>query len=219
MHIELFQYFQLASLLLAIWCYRGLAGYSLQLFVPILAITNLLETVGVNYMQSDQVPNDIFYNLYMVQTTPLYLYLYGKMLHLRKNEGTIFRGIFSLVVFFLLFNFFYWQGMNDFNTYSLILTEVTHIVFSSLTLIRLSASDRSQGALAREPYFWINSGNLLFGLVTLVLLGLQDYIRKHQIQIEHKALYIAILPTANILLYSMFGLAFLLCQTRTQSSR
>lgn len=210
MIIKLFQYFQLASLLLAMICFRGLVRYSLVAFIPLLIITNIVEMVGVSYAEDEANYN--VYNLYMLLSTPLYIYLYGKMMKLRRNERYPFIGIGLLVMIFLLLNFFFWQGVKPFNTYSLILTEVVNIGFSCLILIRLAASDHVQSSLIQEPYFWINSAILLFALTMLVLLGLQQYILAHNILLGNKSLYYAIVPTVNIVLYSFFGIAFLLCQ-------
>ena len=56
--------------------------------------------------------------------------------------------------------------------------------------------------------------NLLFGLITLVVLGLQSYILNNHIEIAHKPLYLAILPAVNAIVYAGYSYAFILCRTQ-----
>jgi uncharacterized membrane protein len=117
----------------------------------------------------------------------------------------------------IFINFWYIQGENLFNTYSLGLVEMLMIVFSGLCLVRLTVFDQEEMNFMKEPYFWINSLNLLFGLITLVLLGLHSYILVNHIEIANKMLYQAILPTVNAVVYGGYSYAFILC--RTQKTR
>jgi hypothetical protein len=86
------------------------------------------------------------------------------------------------------------------------------IVFSCLILFSLATADNFNLPFFRHPYFWINAGNLLFSLVTLVLLGLQQVIIANKIELQHKSLYYAILPIVNIILYIGLIYAFILCR-------
>ena len=212
MHLEYFQYFELLSLLLALVCYKGLKKFSLTAFVPLLIIINVMEILGVNYSG----PNYFIYNLLILLQTPFFLFLYGKMLMLRDNELTVFRIVSALALFFIGFNYFFWQGAEKFTNYSFILIEVLNIVLSCLVLLRLYMLETSI-VLFVSPYFWINAANLLFGLAVLVLLGLQDYIIRNNIKIGNYSLYRYILPFATIVLYSFYSFAFVLCRKRTNS--
>ena len=119
---------------------------------------------------------------------------------------------------FVIFNFLFIQGrMGQFNTYSLGLIEIMIIVFSGLCLVRLTVIDQEEMNFLKEPYFWINSLNLLFWLITLVILSMQTYILVNHIEIGHKSLYSAILQPLNAIVYSGYSYAFILC--RTQKTR
>ncbi|MEJ0081652.1 MAG: hypothetical protein WDM78_12065 [Puia sp.] len=50
------------------------------------------------------------------------------------------------------------------------MVDIMIIVFSSLCLVRLTVFDQEELNFMREPYFWINSLNLLSSLITLVVL-------------------------------------------------
>ena len=214
MHIAWFQYFQMLSLLVAIYCYRGLRNCSLLAFIPYLIIVNITEVVGINFHFTGREGNYPVYNLYLLVSTPVYFYIAGKMLFLRGKETVVFYTVCLLCLILVYVNFFFIQGMSRFDTFSLVLIEIMTIVFSGLSLVRLTVLDQNELNFMREPFFWINSMYLLFGLITLVVLGLQEYILFNHIEIAHKTLYYVIMPTVNAIVYSGYCYAFILCRTQ-----
>jgi len=218
MIIAPFQYFQLLSLLVAIACYRGLLQWRLILFIPLLLLTNVIELIGNNYKALGWTHNYAIYNLYILLMTPINLYLYGNMLTLKRNEKPVYLTICLLSLAFILLNYFFLQGYSQFNNISVVLIEILNIVLSCFVLLRLTFQGDMLVSIFRAPYFWISAANLLFGLITLVLLGLQQYIRGNNIRIGSTSLYHYILPVVNIILYSCYCLAFILCRTRTNRS-
>ena len=217
MHIAWYEYFQIISLVVAIYCRRGLKACSLLAFIPLLAVVNITELVGQNFHAFGWSSNYTVYNAYLLISTPFFFYLAGKMLFLSKRESVIFFTVCFLCMLLIVINFIYIQGEHLFNTYSMGLVEILMIVFSGLCLVRLTVFDQEEMNFMKEPYFWINSLNLMFGLITLVLLGLQSYILENHIEIANKELYIAILPTVNAVVYGGYSYAFILC--RTQKTR
>jgi hypothetical protein len=204
-------------LAVAIYCRRGLKACSLSAFIPLLVIVNIAEITGINFRAFGWTSNYFVYNLYLLVSTPLFFYLAGKMLFLSRRESVIFYSVCFLCLLLIIINFWYIQGQNRFNSYSLGLIEILMIVFSGLCLVRLTVFDQEEMNFMKEPYFWINSLNLMFGLITLVLLGLQSYISVNHIEIANKPLYYAILPTVNAIVYAGYSYAFILC--RTQKTR
>ena len=218
MIIDYFQYFQLLSLLVAIACYRGLNACNLVLFIPLLLLTNIIELVGNNYRLLGWAHNYGMYNWYIILSTPINLYLYARMLQIRKNEKPVYVIIAVLSMLFIILNYVFLQGRDQFNNISVVLIEILNIVFSCFVLLRLAFRGDVLVSIFREPYFWISAANLLFGLITLVLLGLQQYIRSYHIVIGKDSLYHAILPVVNIILYSCYSLAFILCRMQINRS-
>lgn len=214
MTLNFYQYFQLLCLLIAIGNYRYLSAMGIRAFIPLLFITNVLEMLGINYKRLGWESNYFIYNLYLVITTPFFLYLFSRMLGPGDKERRIFLVASVLIMLFLLLNFFFGQGMATFNTYSLIVVELTNIILASLILIRLALQSDLEVNLVKEPFFWINAATLLFSLVTLVLLGFQQYIRLNKIKLHDKSLYYAIMPAANVVLYLVYAYAFVLCRMR-----
>lgn len=214
MHLHLYQYAQLLSLLLAILCYRGLSQYKLLLFLPMLVIVNLIEITGTNYKVlgwSSWLSNHAIYNLDLLLETPLRLCLMGQMLQLRGNERPAFIGIAFLCMLVILLNYLFLQGPVTFNTFSLILIQIVTIVLSCFTLLRLALREEAGSSLWKDPYFWINAGFLLFALITLVILGLQQFLQDHQVTLWGKSLYKSIMPVPNFILYLAYCYAFILC--------
>jgi hypothetical protein len=214
MHIAWYEYFQIICLGVAIYCRKGLKACSLVAFIPLLVVVNITELVGNNFHAFGWATNYTVYNVYLLVSTPFLFYLAGKMLFLSKRESIIFFTVCFLCLLLIVINFLYIQGENLFNTYSLGLVEILMIVFSGLCLVRLTVFDQEEMNFMREPYFWVNSLNLMFGLITLVLLGLQSYIVVNQIEIANKSLYRAILPTLNAIVYAGYSYAFILCKTQ-----
>jgi hypothetical protein len=212
MTLHWFQYFQLFSLLCALFCRRGLNAFSLGIMIPILLLDNVIEIFGANWRIFHWKNNYLVFNLYLLLSTPLFLYLFSILLHLspRQKKGYwIGSGLLELLI---LINFFFYQGTQDFNTLSNLLIQTANIVLSCLALARLAISKDDGSAILQDPRFCINSMILLFSLVTLIILGLQKYIKVHDIEIQNKVLYSAIMPIANAVLYTGYSCAFLLCR-------
>ncbi|MDP4214077.1 MAG: hypothetical protein Q8926_15785 [Bacteroidota bacterium] len=217
MHIAWYEYFQIICLCMAIYCRKGLKACSLLAFIPLMVVVNIAELTGMNFRAFGWTSNYLIYNLYLLVSTPFFFFLAGKMLFLTKKESIIYYIVCVLSLILILVNFMYFQGSKQFNTYSLGLIEVMMIVFSGLCLLRLTVLDQEELNFMKEPYFWINSLNLLFGLITVVVLSLQSYILINQIEIAYKPLYYAIMPAVNAIVYTGYSYAFLLC--RTQKTR
>ena len=218
MHIAWFEYFQILSLITAIYCWKGLKSCSLLAFIPLLIIVNAAELIAENYRAYGWSSNYRVYNLYLLLSTPFFFYLAGKMLFLTRKEAVIFYIVCVLCMVLVCINFGFIQGPIQFNSYSLGLVDIMIIVFSSLCLVRLTVFDQKELNFMREPYFWINSLNLLSSLITLVVLGLQSYIQINKIEIANKTLYHAILPAVNAIVYGGYSYAFTLCRTQRARS-
>jgi hypothetical protein len=214
MHIAWYEYFQIISLCVAIYCWKGLKACSLLAFIPYLLIVNITELTAEYFHAFGWTSNYLIYNLYLLISTPFLFYLAGKMLFLTRKESVIFIIVCVLCMLLVIANFVFIQGFTQFNTYSLCVIEIMVIVFSGLCLVRLTVFDEKELNFMKEPYFWINSLNLFFGLILLVVLGLQSYILINHIEIAHKSLYSAILPVVNAIVYLGYSYAFILCRTQ-----
>jgi hypothetical protein len=218
MQFQLYQYFELASLLFALIFFRGLKRFHIGLFVPLLVVDNVVELLGENYSYFRKTDSYFIYNFYFFLGTPLSLLLFGRMLNPKGVSKHLLNAIVLLALLFFLLNFFFWQKPQHFNSYSCVLAMVLNIVFACLVLFRVATRENVPRSLFVEPYYPINAAVLLFSLVTLIVLGLQQYIAANKITLNQKSLYHALLPTANIVLYTGYILGFCLCQRQQKKS-
>jgi hypothetical protein len=214
MHIAWYEYFQIIGLCIAIYCWKGLKACSLLAFIPLLVVVNVTELTAKNYLAFGWTSNYFIYNLYLLISTPFLFYLAGKMLFLTRKESVIFFIVCVLCMLLVIVNLGFIQGFIQFNTYSLGVIEIMVIVFSGLCLVRLTVFDQKELNFMKEPYFWINSLNLFFGLITLVVLGLHTYILINHVEIANNSLYSVIMPVVNAIVYLGYSYAFILCRTQ-----
>lgn len=217
MNFYVYQYFELLALVIALIHCASLKTWGIQLFVPLLLLDSLTELIGNNFQLFNLQNSYFIYNIYLIISTPLQLYLFKKMLDLNGPPLNIFKILFLIIMVFVLSNFVFLEGFWLFNSYTLILVEVINIVFACLVLFKISMEERRTPTLFRHPFFWINAAILLFSIMALVLLGLQRYLIINHIIIGNKTLYYAILPTANIALYLGYSYGFILCRQKEKS--
>ncbi|HMI62808.1 MAG TPA: hypothetical protein VK518_17950 [Puia sp.] len=130
MSITWYQYFEMFSLLCAFFCLRGLNTYSLGIMIPILILDNVAEFIGTNYHFFNWKDNYLAYNLYLLLSTPLFLYLFSILLNLRPRQKIYyFIGAFLLEAL-VVGNFFILQGPWEFNTYGNLLIQATYIILA-----------------------------------------------------------------------------------------
>lgn len=217
MIIHWFSYLQLICLLISLLFYRYLKRNSIQLFVPLVAIACATEITAANF-RSFGWPNNYFvFNIYLLLSTLLKLFLFRKMLHLNKGTWRIFIIVSILLLGYICLNIFFIQGLMIFNNYSLIAICIIDISLSCFVLFQLVFAREEDSDLSKHPYFWINGGLLFFSLGTIVVLGLQPYIRENNLVTNKKILYGVIMPVLNVILYGSWSYSFILCRKWYQS--
>jgi len=214
MTILWFQYFQLLSLITAIIFHKRLSNYNIIAFIPLLLIVVIIEFAGVNFRYFDWSDNYFIYNIYLLSSTPIVLYLYKQMLALDSKTKIVFIAISIFIMTLIVINYLFLQGTKQLNTHSIILIEIMNIILSCFVLVQLVFKDDIERSLFNEPYFWINVGSLFFSLGTLVVMGLQQYIRANHIQLNKVSAYFFIMPFLNVILYSSWSYGFILCKRK-----
>jgi hypothetical protein len=218
MIVDYFMYFQLLSLLLSIVFYRGLKAFKLLGFIPLLIIVCFTEFTAANFSFVGLHNNHGIYNWYLIMSTPIIFYIFLQILAYKSWMRSLYLTIAALLILFILFNFFFIQGTIKFNTFSLILIEFLIAVLTLLVIAKLFREDDTSIYLNKHPYFWIAASTLIFSLVTLILLGLQQFIELKKIQIGGLQIYTVIMPMINVFLYSCYSYAFYLCRKLTNKS-
>lgn len=236
-HILPYHWCQLLSLFAAIYCYRGLRKFSLTLFIPLLAITSLIDLLGSNWGFSAwnhayyrvyqiylvSVPgvkkNYFIYNMYLLLSPLFYLTLFYYMLRLSHKAKKGYLAIATICLVLIFSNYVFLQGTNVFNSYSFLFIEIINIACCSIILFRLALIEESSDEhIYHHPYFWISLSLLLFSLGAVAVLGLQAYIANHKIEIGGKNIYRIVMPNLNIILYLGYTYAFILCRKKNNSS-
>ena len=216
MKIPYFLYFQYLALFSAIFFYKSLKIYRAGVMLPILILVCIIETTAAIFRAYGITTNHFLYNLFIVTCTPLYLYVFYYFLNIRPKFHRIYFYTSLAIILLILYNFFFFEGAFMFNTLSIILMQFCTILLSVFLLFRLAVSE-NYFILSKHPYFWISAGLLIFSLGTLVVLGMNQYIRIHNLTIVNKTLYRTIMPVLNVILYSSYSYAFYLCAQMKKS--
>jgi hypothetical protein len=211
MHLIWAQYFQILSLLLSITYSKGLSKFKISGFIPLLLLVCITEFIGSNRAYFGWKNNYFLYDCYLIISFPVTFYIFYKMLLYVNILRIIYFCFGGLVLMFFIFNLFYIQGSDHFDTYTLILSEFVITLLSLLVLIKLFKDDDFDMMLYEHPYFWLSGATLIFSVSTLVILGLQQYIETEKIQIDGKNIYRILTPIMNVILYVSYCYAFFLC--------
>jgi len=218
MVIEYYVYFQLLSLVSALAFYKGLKSFKLLGFIPLLLVVCITEGFATNAVFFGWDSNILIYDLYVIISTPIIMYIYLQMLGYTHFTRKIFIAIATLLFIFTVLNFTFVQGYVKFDTYSLILVEFVTAILSLITIAKLFQDDDGSIALNHHPYFWISASTLIFSAVTLIVLGLQQFLALKNVQIGGVRIYAVIMPMINVFLYGCYSYAFYLCKKLTNKS-
>ncbi|WP_139113149.1 hypothetical protein [Mucilaginibacter sp. PPCGB 2223] len=218
MVIHYFMYFQFLSLLLSIIYYRGLKTFKLLGFIPLLLIVCFTEITAANPSFVGLPNNHGIYNYYLLFSTPVTFYIFLQMLYFKGWVKSLYILTSALLVLFVVINFLVGQGPLRFDTYSLILIEFLTGLLTLLVIAKLFREDDSPIYLNRHPYFWIAASTLIFSIVTLIVLGMQQFIEVKKIRIGNLQIYSVIMPMINVFLYGCYSYAFYLCRKLTSNS-
>lgn len=215
-YIKYWHFFQYLALFSAIYFFKGLKIYRAAAMVPLLILVCFIETASIIVKSLGHLNNHNLYNIFIFSSTPLYFYLFYQFLNIKEKFRKVYIYTSVIISLSLLYNFFFFEGIFKFNTLSIILMSFFTILLSILLLFRLAESENYFN-LSKHPYFWIAAGLLIFSLGTLVVLGMNQYIRINKVTIVNKALYRTIMPVLNVILYSSYTYAFYLCAQMKKS--
>ena len=216
MEIYWVEYFQFFSLLLSIVYSRGLKKFNISGIILWLVLACFVDFIGENYLYFHWKNNYLLYNCYLIISYPVTFFIFFKILAYNGWIKLVFLFINFLALAFFLLNLFLIQGIFEFNTNTLILSEFITALLALQVLIKLFKDDDFNILLYNHPYFWLSGGTLIFSVCILVILGLQRYIDAHKIQIDGENIYQILTPIINIILYASYSYAFFLCNKLTR---
>lgn len=187
----------------------------LKVFSILLGLDFLVEfsaTVVVNLFHiRTNVP---LYNCFMLVETMTYAWFFRAILTSRLLKGLIGGYLILFPIFWIIIVFFVF-GISSWNSYVYIVESLFTVclaaafyyqLFTAPTLIRLTTS----------PEFWIATGLIIFYTCNLPYLGMLNFITKDYLSLAKSLLML--LQILNIIMYSLFTLAFLCTKTITIST-
>ena len=206
---------QASSFLVCLYLFRYLKNSELKYFLPFLFITMLVEVVGY-WQSSNGIKNYLMYNIFTTVEFVFYTFLFYR--HLRKKIFKQFA--LAFIPFYLLavaYNLAFVQGMNYFHTYTFLLGSFFIVVFCCLFFYESVLPEHLNTKLTMQPFFWVCTGLLLFYLGSVIINALFEYLRSFDMQQEGIRIYGIINQSLNVILYSSFIFAFILCRNNNKT--
>ena len=142
--------------------------------------------------------------------------MYSKAIkdHRLKNYRYIWISIYTVIA--LLLSWFVGNQFTTFNTFSYLLEAVVITFLALYFMYEEYHYGPEDWNLFRQPFFWINTGNLFFFTVTFFHKGLDNYFLDHFPEIAKQSRYIMVF--SNYLLYIMYTIGSL-CRIRMEHIR
>jgi len=210
MSVTYYQYFQYACLIIALIYYKDLKQRSLELLLPLMVIVCVVETLAHCFDLFGLSNNYGIYNCWVIGSAILYYFMFGKLLNMKARHRKFYHLFAGLTFLFIMVDlcFISW-GKYLINT--VIITGIQYILLCCLLIAQLVMNDAQPVRLSYHPYFWFASGLLIFSAGYAILIGLHPYIRDNKLFLFGKPLYAVIGPMLNVVLYSFYIIAIVLC--------
>lgn len=203
------------SFVVCVLLYKTLKSSNLKYFLPFLLLTIVIELVG-NWLMGKGIRNYLMFNLFTSIEFIFYAFLFYKHFKLTgfKKFALFFIPFYILCV---TVNVSFIQGPNNFHTYTFLLGSFFIVTFCCLFFYESVLPDYLDNALTKQPFFWVCTGLLLFYLGSVIINALFEYLRSFDMQEEGKRIYGIINQSLNVVLYSAFIFAFLLCRKNSKT--
>lgn len=209
-------YFQIISLLVSLFTFIKKRNKIILYFIPFLLLTVIIELIGGWYF-SRGIRNYALYNIFTTFEFIFYAILFSSQFKILffKRFALFFIPLFLIIV---LINIFFIQGFNKtFNTYTFLLGSFFIVIFSCFFFYESVLPDKIDHQLSKHPFFWICSGLLIFYFGSVIINALFEYLRNQDLQAEGIRIYGIINHTLNVILYSLFCVAFFLCRNHRKT--
>lgn len=210
------QYFEMASVIAGIIFFSSLKKEKMFVFFLLCIISLSVDLISTYLISAGYNSNYFIINLYPLTAAPLIFYGFFTLLNLSSRNAAIYRIVATTACAAFFINYFFGEGINKLNTFSILFFYFFNIFLSSGMLFKMAMRE-DYFLFVNEPAFWVSAGLLIFSLGALVVMGMNQFIRINQITIRNVTLYRIIMPVLNVILYSSFTYAFVLCGLRKKS--
>lgn len=215
--LPLSSYLEIGCFLISLFCYKKLKGTPFFWFIPYLAFTVLIESLGAYYAylrheKNLDIKNYFLFNIHnhFEVLVPMYMYYKG------LGTPVILKLIKPIAITFVLFgliNIFFIQGF--FNSYNSNTFVIGGIIVTFLICIYFYECLLPQNLyynILQEPLFWVSVGFLFFFVGMSVVVSFYSTIVNLKLEISGKRLYFIINQILNVILYSCLSIAFWVCK-------
>ncbi len=217
MNIAYYQYLQYLCLLAALFCYKDLKQRSLHLLLPLMVVVCIVETLAHYYLQLGFSNNYGIYNCWVIASVVIYYFIFDKLLCFKGWKRRLYLVSAGVTILFMLLEFFV-ISWGKYLIHTVIITSIQYMLICCLLVAQLVMDDVQPVRLSSHPYFWFAAGLLIFSAGYAILIGLHPYIRDNNLLLFGKRLYFIIGPMLNVILYSCFIIAIVLCSRYKQIS-
>jgi hypothetical protein len=206
---------QIISFTVCLILFKTLRRTDLRLFLPFLLLTISVEIIG-SWSIRHGIRNYLMYNVFTAFEFVFYSYLFyiHFKIPLYRRIAIFFIPFYIICVFY---NLAYLQGINNFHTYTFLLGSFFIVVFCCLFFYESVLPEQLEKQLTKQPFFWVCTGLLLFYLGSVIINALFEYLRSFDMQEEGKRIYGIINQSLNVVLYSAFIFAFVLCRNNNKT--
>lgn len=176
----------------------------LKIFPVLILVVLVGEFIGF-HMGNKHQTNVFLYNIISILEFTFYFFCYYSIYRVALAKKTM---LVVLLVYFAcaVINIFFIQGKNIFHTYTYMLACLLIIAASIYYFLEMFRYPQT-GSITRDPGFWIISALLFYYSCVLPVFGIVNYISS--ISPSLNQIFGFIIKLTNILLYSLFTLAFL----------
>lgn len=216
MMTKLYLLVQASSFFISVLYYKTLKKTELRYFIPFLFITLIVEILGY-WLTTKNIRNYLLYNIFTTFEFIFYAFIFYKNLRKTGFKKTV--ALFMpLYVAAVIYNLSFGQGMHSFHTITFLLGSFFMVVFCCLYFYESVLPEHLDHELTKQPFFWVCTGLLLFYLGSVIINALFEYLRSFNMQAEGIKIYGLINQSLNIVLYSSFIFAFVLCRNTNKIS-
>ena len=210
-------YFEAISFLASIFFYIQKRNKIPLYFIPFLFATVAVEMLG-GWLRSSGTTNYAMFNVF----TTFEFMFYSFLFYTQLKRSVFKRLVLFFIPFFILaviLNMLFVQGFNKtFNSYTFLLGSFFIVIFCCCYFFESVQPENIDLQLAKQPFFWISSGLLIFYLGSVIINALFEYLRSNDLQAEGIRIYGIINHSLNVILYSSFCVAFYLCTNKRKTS-
>jgi hypothetical protein len=216
MLVYLYLLVQASSFFVCLALYPSLKKTGLKYFLPFLFLTMLVEWFGYFFLIND-VKKFILFNIFTTFEFVFYFFIFSKHLKIPYYRYPVIAMIFIYPITVYL-NLKYIQGFHTFHSYTFLLGSFFMVLFSCLFFFESVRLENLHKMLPDQPFFWVCTAFIMFYLGSVVINSLFQYLMSFDMQSQGKRIYSLINQSLNLLLYTGFIYAFILCHRKRKTS-